>query len=437
LRNVSQKGIVYYKNAKVGRSHSILFLTINSGITASEAGQALHKLWQMYLNLEKGLVIGLSQSEKNLYSGNLFTQIGYSYRVFDLPGVEKKMPAVLTKPWKFNDPHPEGGGPVIDGITLNYARNLKNNPVSADHILVQFTGDNEFVVMRPIVESWKMIQKEAIENEEVLRMDKFYTGFRRDDKRGWLGFHDGISTLKYADRTQAVFVNRSGLYNNDLWTIDGTYLSFLRIAIDVEEWESLDLQTQELIIGRKKLSGCPIVGINKRGEPLKDMRCPKPGTTEVIEKGNELFREQTYRSESQMYGNLNHKLESHVGKNLVESRTGFARPQHRIFRQSYHFMESSNDSPGFAVGLNFISYQNKPENFFRSLRYGFGVNSATRPITIPNLGNYLSVHAAGLFLLPPHNERENFPGSSIFYPEDAQYDVPVPGKRRRDRYHVQ
>ena len=51
--------------------------------------------------------------------------------------------------------------------------------------------------------------------KEPLRIDRFYTGFRRDDKRGWLGFHDGISTLKYTDRTQAVFVNRNNLNNDD------------------------------------------------------------------------------------------------------------------------------------------------------------------------------------------------------------------------------
>ena len=160
---------------------------------------------------------GLSQTRKNLYPGNLSTQLGYGLNVFDLPGAERKLPTGLKEPWKFNDPVSEGGGPIIDGITLNYAKDLKNNYISSDHIIVQFTGDNEFVVTRPIVESSKIIQRLAMDNggKEPLRIDRFYTGFRRDDKRGWLGFHDGISTLKYTDRTQAVFVNRNNLNNDD------------------------------------------------------------------------------------------------------------------------------------------------------------------------------------------------------------------------------
>ena len=187
----------------------------------------------MYSNLEKGIVDGLSQTRKNLYPGNFSAQVGYSSKVFDLPGAERKLPTGLKEPWKFNDPVSEGGGPVIDGITLNYTRDLKNNYISSDHIIMQFTGDNEFVVTRPIVESSKLIQRLAMDNsgKGPLRIDRFYSGFRRDDKRGWLGFHDGISTLKYTDRAQAVFVNRNNLSNDDLWTLDGTYLSFLRIAI--------------------------------------------------------------------------------------------------------------------------------------------------------------------------------------------------------------
>ena len=40
------------------------------------------------------------------------------------------------------------------------------------------------------------------------------------------------------------------------------------------------------------------MGVSQSGEPIGDMRCPKIGTTEVIESGNEVFREQSYRSEA-------------------------------------------------------------------------------------------------------------------------------------------
>ena len=88
------------------------------------------------------------------------------------------------------------------------------------------------------------------------------------------------------------------------------------------------------------------------------------------------------------------------------------------------------------MGLNFISYQNQSENIFRSLRYGFAGNTEIKPVKIPNLGTYFSVHGAGLFLVPPYNEDEDFPGSSIFYTNGLRYNTSHTRKKTSERYHI-
>ena len=42
-------------------------------------------------------------------------------------------------------------------------------------------------------------------------------------------------------------------------------MAFIRFVMDLERWENLNLSEQELIIGRKKITGCPIIGFDKNG----------------------------------------------------------------------------------------------------------------------------------------------------------------------------
>ena len=158
---MTQKGkLIYDKNAILGKSHSLLFLKINPGVTASQSGKALFRLWEMFSNLEKGIVDGLSQttqeslSRKFLHSSRVWALMFLICRELN----ESCQPASKSL-GNSTIPFQKAVGPVIDGITLNYARDLKNNYISSDHIIVQFTGDNEFVVTRPIVESSKIDSK--------------------------------------------------------------------------------------------------------------------------------------------------------------------------------------------------------------------------------------------------------------------------------------
>ena len=51
-------------------------------------------------------------------------------------------------------------------------------------------------------------------------------------------------------------------------------MAFLRIEIDWEVWDSINRSKQELIIGRDKLYGSPLIGVDKNNNPLTSKTFP-------------------------------------------------------------------------------------------------------------------------------------------------------------------
>jgi deferrochelatase/peroxidase EfeB len=238
-----------------------------------------------------------------------------------------------------------------------------------------------------------------------------------------LGFHEGISNIKPSERSAAVSVNHFNISRLvDQWTINGTYLAFLRISINLEEWENLSQDEQSIIIGRDKLTGCPIIGVNGSGKPVRDGKCPVPGTYEIIDLGNEPFREhppfgrQINLPEGLTDGPL---ARSHIGRTRhVDNVPSSLNQSSRIFRQGSEFIETTHEYPFFRVGINFVSFQNSIEKLFRIFttpswlgRSNFGQSIASK---IADMNTFQSVLASGLFFVPPFNNDEPFPGSSIF-----------------------
>ena len=273
---------------------------------------------------------------------------------FHIYGVRKKCPADFDDKWNFIQPNRIGGGPILDGSGFSYSPAVSGNHLLLDHVVLQFVADNEFFTNRAVVEVWKQIRnfQEKDMKKPVLSISAFYTGFQRPDKRNWLGFHDGVSNLKANERSLVISIDPKYLAPNDRWMAQGTYLAFLRIIIDLEKWETLSTSDQELLIGRHKLSGCPLVRVDTNGRPIKDSRCPVPGYSEVTDPGNEPFRDPP------PYGTT-------AGNNILQqSHVGLTRPidrvpvwdkkSFRIFRQGFEFLVASQDFPGFKAGLNFV-----------------------------------------------------------------------------------
>ena len=50
-------------------------------------------------------------------------------------------------------------------------------------------------------------------------------------------------------------------------------MAFLRIEIDVDIWDKIEQKQQECIVGRGKLTGRSLIGIDKKGNPIMSKLC--------------------------------------------------------------------------------------------------------------------------------------------------------------------
>jgi deferrochelatase/peroxidase EfeB len=346
--------------------------------------------------------------------------IGYGKNVFSLEGANQECPKDFSD-FALLDPNKNGGGNVIENSELFFESNISYNHAAFDDIVLQFIGENEFSTSQAIVESWRELLRINSDNP-ILHLTRFYTGFGRYDDRGWMGFHDGVSNMKSEERKYAISIDSSKLTTRDKWTINGTYMMFMRIVVDLEDWWKLSVEEQEIIVGRDKEKGFPLVGVDANGIPVKDQRIPAMGRTEVTDSGNEMFRDHPeYGNQPALPKGVNDEVlnYSHIGAmRKINHLPSWSTESNRIFRQGFEFLESTDKVPKIRVGLNFVSFQNTPERVFNTLtswtKYEKRYSVPPRNMYL-KFNKYLSVISAGLFFVPPMEDGTPFPGSSIFF----------------------
>jgi len=415
-----QNGIFYLGTSKIGNSCHVVFVRAGVGTIASEVGEVLVKLWTMLNNLEKGEVNDLiGVHARHLHPGNLNTLVGYGPDLFSIKGIKKQKPLTLSEDITFKQPCLSGGGPIIENSGIRYSKDIVKNDAQSDHIILQFVGDNEFITSRASFETWKLLSKfQNSLGNDILYLTNIFTGFQRDDRRNWFGFHDGVSNLRSKDRFQVLSIAKKDVTDKDIWTINGTYMSFLRIEFDIDKWNKLNYNDQSIIIGRDKITGCPLIGVDRNKLPIKDKRCPVRGTFEVLEKGNEIFREHGPFGK-QMYlprgASDNLLLKSHIGVVNPTKEQSDKTNAYRIYRQGFEFLEPIRSYPGFRVGLNFISFQKAPKRLFNLLKHSSSKDKTLEQYTeLPSFETFFTVRTAGIFIVPPRAINEPFPGAGIF-----------------------
>ena len=413
MEGTLQEGIYY--DRPPGNSFCLMFLKISRPVRSSELAKELSELWTLYEELKKGKTKDLPTHSRHNYHGNLSVLLGYGPKIFDgiVSGIKKNKPKDLIQEKGFKGPKISRGEPISAGTSINFSTGVVKNHAVDEHIIIQFIADTEMFTNRAVVETWKHIN-----NRKILNISKFYTGFKRIDQRGWLGFHEGIANINPNERLESISINNS-VSNQDKWLINGTYMTFIRFEIDLEKWIKQSLSEQELIIGRKKVTGCPITGFDKNGNPIGDPNCPISGTTEVIEEGNEKFRQHPKFDEKNFsrYGKYKSLSISHiyrVHKPNIHPPSDYR--SFRIFRQGYEFLQSIEKYPGFQAGLNFVSFQNNPQKVMRILSLpqwlGRSINTTySRNTNV--LEAFTSAQAAGIYLIPPFNKNESFPGNTL------------------------
>ena len=401
---------------------AILFLRISDSLTSSETAEYLIGLWKMYLNLKKGVVSDLLGHR--VPSGGLSVLLGYSPNIFAIPGITKKIPRDL-KEKQFREP--VSGEPILDGSGINYGFNEHRNLGITEHITVQFISKSQLATYRAIVETSKYIAMN-VPPKRGITLTTFFTGFQRDDCRSWLGFHDEVSNMKSTrERKKAIVIDRvnNDLVHQDFWTAGGTYLAFLRIEINLPTWEQIKRRDQEILIGRDKLDGIPIVGVDKNGDPVRKPRCPpfsevRSFDRRFLEHPNYFQRPSagiSMKTKIDTNNSIRLLSQSHIGRtrhiDQIKSEDPASR---RIFRQGFEFIEPSYHDPSkpLRLGLNFISFQNDPTRllFILTDPNWLGNSNFAGTGNIPGMKDFLSVQACGIFFVPP-NETP-FPGASIF-----------------------
>lgn len=419
-----QEGIYHNTKTPISTSFCIMSLRAENATQIREIGSAVQLIWNNLVKLKKGIIPDLIIDSKHRKSGNLTALVAYGYDLFKISGAQKQRPASFNNDWNFKPPYSGGGGAVLDGANLTYSEKTSSNHLLTDHILFQFIAEGEFFTNRAAIEVWKVLHKLGKNRGGApLRMTGLYTGFQRADHRNWLGFHDGVSNLKSQERSHVITISPRYLTYKDRWTLNGTYLAFMRIEFNLEKWEDTSLTEQEILVGRDKLTGCPLIGVDKNGKPVKDNRCPIPGTSEVIDRGNEYFREHPPYG----IGTQDKILQySHIGRTRpIDKVPIWDKKSLRIYRQGFEYLSSSTEHSGLNIGLNFVSFQNTPERLYRSLTYqhtGFQKNLASTPP--PNLDRFMSVLVAGVFFVPPKIQGEPFPGSGIFFNDSELRNLP-------------
>lgn len=405
-----QEGIYHAPGVRPGKFFNILFLRAASGQNARQVGEAFAQLWQMYQELKSGKVRDLPGQQ--VPSGDLTVLVGYGANTFKLSEVRRTLPSHLRDFGLFRSPLPAGGGSFLIGSGLKYAPDVKINSAT-EEIAVQFIAETQLAVDRAIVETWKVLSgmTDPTTESAPLLITGFYSGSQRDDKRSWIDFHDGISNMKSSEREGAITIKPNPL-SEEKWIEGGTFLAFVRLGIDLGIWQALERGQQELLVGRDKLTGCPIESLDSQNNLTVRTGCPFTGqASDFSNRDFEGFKEPPNVNELSLKQSHVQRANQHVTP--VSDRNSL-----RVFRQGYEFLEPTDSTPGFRTGLNFVSFQDTPERLFRILkqdkwlgRTNFGGDPDN---LLPGMDRFLTVRAGGIFLVPAVVEGELFPGSSIF-----------------------
>jgi Dyp-type peroxidase family len=398
---------------------ALLFLKASTK-SANEVRKRIEGLWKMYDDLRMGYSFELEDCA--FPPGNLTILISYGQRIFELTGITKKIPLDF-KDKQFLPAKPRK--PVLPGCGIKYSDLVHDNVGLSEDIALQLISDTQLGTYRAVVETKRYLQKYKM---KALKFSKFYTGFQRDDGRSWLGFHDEVSNMKNPkERLDAIAIDpvNNNLLRRDYWTINGTYLAYLRVEIDIDLWNSIERKHQELIIGRDKLTGSPLVGVDKNGNPVTVDACPSAYEVEGFDKRfhehpdyiREFELPKKVRSILDMQTSAEVLNESHIGRTRhIDNINTKHRVSRRIFRQGYEFLEPvyDNSSKSLRIGQNFISYQNDPSRLFFILTHPDWMGNTNFGGRAKNnkMNKLLSVLAAGVFFVPPLEKP--FPGSSLF-----------------------
>ena len=388
-----QDGIYFRRDHRPGRCYRLLLLNVKRDATRPEVKESIASVWMRVQALRAELLEDLRPPRLQAAprapdppKPELTCLLGFGAPLFE------RFPDLGSSPDLIRIETGPGPFPALARVAE------ADRATGEADLALQFIAESELAVSRAVVEAGMLIKQQSLS----LDVAALYGGFNREDRRSWLGFHDGISNIAPDLRRSAIETKVAGSTEGDpAWMDGGTYMGFLRLAIDLEMWRGLDRADQELAVGRDLQTGCPITRSHGGVREVPD-GCPEsqgPGTPR-------------YRNPSAP------PIDPHnLARSSHMNRANLNRPQHgpvedkdhRIFRQGYEFVEAL---PGgrLQVGVNFVSFQRRISSLTTILTNPSWLGEANFGGT-PS-GTLLTLIGGGYYAVPPTGGL--FPGAEMF-----------------------
>ncbi len=399
-----QEGVYFRSGERPDDFLLLAFLNFKPTASRTEAHDALLKLWRMLQDLKQGIVRDLRPSEPGdpdyrVPAGKLTVLLGYGRRIFDSLNHSFDWISPDTRPFELGLKLPPGENQPFR--SLNWAENVNTDLAQSD-LVFQFIAEHQLAVNRAVVEVQKLIDDEDL----PLEINVIYRGFHREDRRSWIDFHDGINNMRSDERIQAIEYNLL----DQRWMTGGTFMAFFKIEVDLQAWRKLSRIEQEILVGRNKLTGCPLDSANVVGEGYSKTEiagCPMTGN--IPDSATNSFRNPPRPADSLIQVSHIHRSNQNRGNPGQDANN-------RVFRQGYEFLDWV-EGKGISVGLNFISFQRRLNairniltlaNWMRDVNFGGPEGDESRPPAI----ELMSLIAGGFYAIPPKSEP--YPGFSLF-----------------------
>jgi Dyp-type peroxidase family len=391
------RGIYFREGQRPAACFRLLLLDAQASASADEFGTALQAIASMLEDLRRGCVrelAGLDEPRRSHVAeqyDSLEWVLGYGRRLWDsaahpglaVTGARPEFISYLSGP--------EAAFPELPWSALPGAG-------EAD-VVIQLTAECQDAVNCAAVEIWKLLTGLSL---PVLPVAS-YEGFGRHDGRGWLEFHDGVSNIAGEQRQLALEAT-----GDPDWMAGGTYLAFLRLRLDLSAWRLLERAEQELLIGRDKRTGAPLVGVERSSEVAR------PIAAEALGEHPAVGEVADYEDPPQAIDPLIEA--SHIHRANQNRASAHAAGALRIFRQGYDFLEGIGPE-GPILGLNFVSFQRDLAALQHILHLpGWLGDVNFGGPSIPGIGepeplSFISLDAGGLYAVPA---AEAFPGAALF-----------------------
>jgi Dyp-type peroxidase family len=397
-----QDGIYFRGRERPAPCYRLLILNLAPGVGRQAARDALGEVMGLLAALRVGHVRELSGLDgaraghiAEQYSG-LRWLVGIGRRLFDERHHRPSLSDLFRPAYLAYLRHPEDAFPA-----LPWSRGGTENLGEGD-LALQLTADREAAVNCAAVEIWKLIVDRGMPLIPVAS----FAGFGRYDGRGWLEFHDGVSNIPRRQRRAALEAR-----GDPEWMRGGSYMAFLRLAVDLEMWRTLTRAEQELLVGRDKLTGSPIVEVERSGsnQAAQPVFAPPLSVAPSAEE-SAVYEDPPQATDPAVEASHIHR----VNQNRASS---YAAGGLRIFRQGYDFLDSIGPH-GPRLGLNFVSFQRDLASVQHILRLpgwlgdvNFGGRADASPGE-PQAARFTSLNAGGLYAVPP--QRDPFPGVELF-----------------------